>query len=139
VTAAGGNDASDACDFTPASVPYVISVGATDIDDLRAAFSNFGTCLDVFAPGVNIPSSYIPYNDSYRSLSGTSQATPHVRTQINVSLRPSSSITTHQVAGTAALYLGNYPSMKPGEVYGAIYASASFDKLYDTLTGSPNR
>jgi len=120
VTAAGGNDASDACDFTPASVPYVISVGATDIDDLRAAFSNFGTCLDVFAPGVNIPSSYIPYNDSYRSLSGTSQATPHV-------------------AGTAALYLGNYPSMKPGEVYGAIYASASFDKLYDTLTGSPNR
>ncbi|KAI5189545.1 cerevisin [Nematocida sp. AWRm77] len=85
IVAAGGNDASDACNFSPASIEDVITVGAIDREDNIAQFSNTGKCVNVYAPGVNIMSSFL--NGTEKVLSGTSMATPHV-------------------AGLAALYLG---------------------------------
>ena len=73
---AAGNEDQDACNTSPASSSDALTVGATDIDDSRAYFSNWGTCVDIFAPGVNImstmPDQYLQY------LSGTSMATPLV-------------------------------------------------------------
>ncbi len=60
-------------------------MGATDIDDSRAYFSNYGTCVDIFAPGVNIISTYIGSEDATASLSGTSMACPHVSGKFGVS------------------------------------------------------
>ncbi|KAI5134119.1 cerevisin [Nematocida ausubeli] len=85
IVAAGGNNASNACEYSPASINKVITVGAIDQHDEIAEFSNTGSCVDVYAPGVAIPSSFI--NNTIRELSGTSMAAPHV-------------------AGLAALYLG---------------------------------
>ena len=82
IAAAAGNFASDACDFSPASSEHVITVGATRIDsdgdDARATFSNFGSCVDIWAPGANIPSTWIGSNTATKENSGTSMAAPHV-------------------------------------------------------------
>ncbi|OAG30808.1 cerevisin [Nematocida sp. ERTm5] len=85
IIAAGGNNASNACEYSPASITKVITVGAIDKNDEIAEFSNTGPCVDVYAPGVGIRSSFL--NNTMRELSGTSMAAPHV-------------------AGLAALYLG---------------------------------
>lgn len=85
IVAAGGNDASNACEFSPASIHQVITVGAINREDDIAEFSNTGECVDVYAPGVEIVSSYL--NNTLKPLSGTSMAAPHV-------------------SGLAALYLG---------------------------------
>ncbi|KAI0242268.1 hypothetical protein L0F63_002576, partial [Massospora cicadina] len=76
VVVAAGNSNMDACYFSPASAPSVITVAASDINDVRATFSNYGECVDVFAPGVNIKSTW--NNGATNSISGTSMATPHV-------------------------------------------------------------
>jgi len=76
VIVAAGNEDQDACQVSPASAPSAITVGAVDSDDDRAYFSNWGKCVDIFAPGVAINSSTIP--STYDSWSGTSMATPHV-------------------------------------------------------------
>ncbi|KAI0233529.1 hypothetical protein L0F63_002749 [Massospora cicadina] len=76
VVVAAGNYNRDACDFSPASAPSVITVAASDINDARATFSNYGECIDVFAPGVDIKSTW-NNGDTY-TMSGTSMATPHV-------------------------------------------------------------
>jgi len=73
---AAGNSNANACNFCPANCASVITVGATQVGDNRSSFSNFGTCLNVFAPGTNIYSAYI--GPQYSSLSGTSMASPHV-------------------------------------------------------------
>ncbi|KAH9386665.1 cerevisin [Nematocida major] len=85
IVAAGGNNAENACSYSPASISQVITVGAIDRKDEIAPFSNTGACVDVYAPGVDIVSSYL--NGTMKSMSGTSMAAPHV-------------------AGLAALYLG---------------------------------
>lgn len=78
VAVAAGNDNADASKYSPASEPTVITVGAIDSSDARASFSNYGTLLDVFAPGVNVLSSWIGSTTATNTISGTSMATPHV-------------------------------------------------------------
>ncbi|KIY46221.1 serine-type endopeptidase [Fistulina hepatica ATCC 64428] len=75
---AAGNDNRDACNYSPAAAENAVTVGASTLSDERAYFSNHGECVDVFAPGLNIISTYIPAEDSVATLSGTSMASPHV-------------------------------------------------------------
>ncbi|MFR9675582.1 S8 family peptidase [Streptomyces sp. TR06-5] len=107
----------DACDSSPARVPAAITVGATDREDQRASFSNYGTCVDLFAPGVDIVSAW---NDGGSdTLSGTSMATPHV-------------------TGAAALYLSQHPSAGPAQVRDAVVDNGTAGVVGDPRTGSPN-
>lgn len=76
VVVAGGNDNTDACNYTPAAAFLAVTVGATDVKDKRAWFSNYGNCINIYAPGHKIYSSY--KNHTYKYLSGTSMATPFV-------------------------------------------------------------
>ena len=87
VVAAAGNEATDACTRSPASAPSAITVGATQISETPASFSNYGSCVDINAPGVSITGAWIGSATATNTISGTSMATPHV-------------------AGAAAVYLG---------------------------------
>jgi len=78
VVVAAGNEHQNACNLSPASSIHVVTVGATDRNDRSANFSNFGKCVDVFAPGVDIVSLGIRNNDGSAIMSGTSMASPHV-------------------------------------------------------------
>jgi subtilisin family serine protease len=117
---AAGNESSDACGGSPAKEPSAITVGATDDQDAKATFSNFGKCVDVFAPGVDIESVGITDPDATAKMSGTSMATPHV-------------------AGAVALYLSDHPDAKPADVATALVGAATPDKVGDPGTGSPNK
>lgn len=75
---AAGNDNADACNYSPAAAADAVTVGASDISDTRAYFSNYGKCVDLFGPGVNIQSTYIGSKYAVATLSGTSMASPHV-------------------------------------------------------------
>ncbi|KAL1887873.1 proteinase B [Sporothrix stenoceras] len=75
---AAGNDNADACNYSPAAAANAVTVGASAIDDSRAYFSNYGKCTDVFAPGLNIQSTWIGSNTAINTISGTSMASPHV-------------------------------------------------------------
>ncbi|KAJ7085979.1 peptidase S8/S53 domain-containing protein [Mycena crocata] len=77
VAVAAGNDNEDACRHSPASAYKAVTVGASTLGDERASFSNFGACVDVFAPGQNILSTYTGSTTASTTLSGTSMATPH--------------------------------------------------------------
>ncbi|WP_246486390.1 S8 family peptidase [Kribbella qitaiheensis] len=117
---AAGNDGSDACGSSPADQPDAITVGATDDKDAKATFSNFGKCVDVFGPGVDIESVGITAPDATAKMSGTSMATPHV-------------------AGGIALYLSAHPDAKPADVATALVGAATSDKVDDPGTDSPNK
>lgn len=78
VVVAAGNDNADASNYSPASEPTAITVGATSSTDARASFSNYGTLLDIFAPGVSVLSAWIGSTSATNTISGTSMATPHV-------------------------------------------------------------
>ncbi|MGW7687208.1 S8 family peptidase [Kribbella sp. NPDC054772] len=117
---AAGNESADACQGSPAREPSAITVGATDNQDKRAEFSNFGKCVDLFAPGVDITSVGITDPDSTAKMSGTSMATPHV-------------------AGGVALYLADHPDATPADVAKALVANGTPDKVGDPGTGSPNK
>jgi subtilisin family serine protease len=120
VVVAAGNSNLDACTASPASAASALTVGASSSNDARASFSNWGSCLDIFAPGVGITSSMIGGTAATASWSGTSMASPHV-------------------AGIAALYLQLYPSAAPANVAGAIINAATPSAITDSGTGSPNR
>ncbi len=78
VVVAAGNSGADACQFSPARAPSAITIGATDQSDNRASYSNFGGCVDMYAPGSGITSAWISGATSTRTISGTSMAAPHV-------------------------------------------------------------
>ena len=117
---AAGNETADACNSSPAREPLAITVGATNSSDQRASFSNYGTCLDIFAPGVNILSSWYTGDSAAGSLSGTSMASPHV-------------------AGVVALHLASSPSASPADVAASLNNAATTGTVSDTGSGSPNR
>jgi subtilisin family serine protease len=114
---AAGNSNVDACGYSPARVTGALTVAATDATDVRASFSNFGTCVDMFAPGVNVRSDYL-FGVTTR-LSGTSIAVPHV-------------------AGAAAIYLAANPTASPATVASALNGNATANEVTDPA-GSPNR
>jgi len=120
---AAGNDNNDACNTSPASEPTAICVGATStatsgmtMKDVRSTFSNFGKCVDVFAPGTLITSDWIGSNTAVRTISGTSMASPHV-------------------AGAVALLLGDNPQWTPDQITTAILGGST-PNLIDLLCGT---
>ncbi len=117
---AAGNETQDACNVSPARVASAITVGSTTISDERSSFSNFGTCLDIFAPGSDVTSSWNTSDTAINTISGTSMATPHV-------------------AGVAALFLETNPSASPAAVTAAIINNSTPNKVTNAGTGSPNR
>ena len=117
---AAGNETQDACNVSPARTAAAITVGATTSSDARASYSNFGTCVDIFAPGSSITSSWATSDTATNTISGTSMATPHV-------------------AGVAALYLQGHTTASNATVRNALVGGATTNVLTGVGTGSPNR
>ncbi|GAA2654217.1 S8 family peptidase [Paractinoplanes durhamensis] len=115
-----GNDHRDACKQSPARLPAAITVGASDAGDVRGSFSNYGSCLDIFAPGVRILSASNGSNAATKSMSGTSMASPHV-------------------AGAAALVLGVHPEWTPAQVRDDLVGQAGTGLVRNPGSGSPNK
>ncbi|GAA0742881.1 S8 family peptidase [Dactylosporangium roseum] len=117
---AAGNENQDACTVSPARTAEAITVGAVDANDTRASFSNYGACVDIFAPGVAITSASRASDAGTTVMSGTSMATPHV-------------------AGAAALYLSANPAATPAAVRDALVTNAVQNAVTNPGAGSPNR
>ena len=117
---AAGNSNTNACNGSPSRVAAAVTVGSTTSSDARSSFSNFGTCLDIFAPGSSITSTWHTSNTATNTISGTSMATPHT-------------------AGVAALYLQGNPSASPATVRNALVNSATSGVISNAGSGSPNR
>ena len=117
---AAGNSTANACNSSPSRVASAITVGATTSTDAKASYSNYGTCLDIFAPGSSIKSDWYSSDTATNTISGTSMASPHV-------------------AGAAALVLAANPSFTPAQVRDNLVNNATPDKVTSPGTGSPNR
>ncbi|MGH3084736.1 MAG: S8 family serine peptidase, partial [Gaiellaceae bacterium] len=117
---AAGNSNANACNFSPARVGTANTVGSTTSSDARSSFSNYGTCLDIFAPGSSITSAWNTSDTTTNTISGTSMATPHV-------------------AGAIALYLDANPGAPPATVTSALVSNATTGKVSNPGAGSPNR
>jgi subtilisin family serine protease len=117
---AAGNSNVDACTQSPARVAAAITVGSTTSTDARSSFSNFGTCVDIFAPGSSITSAWSTSNTATNTISGTSMASPHV-------------------AGAAALYKEFNTTATPATIRNALVNNATTNLITGVGTGSPNR
>ncbi|MGH9156396.1 MAG: S8 family serine peptidase [Acidimicrobiales bacterium] len=117
---AAGNSNANACNTSPARAAAAMTVGATTSTDGRASFSNYGTCLDLFAPGSGITSAWSTSDTAVNTISGTSMAAPHV-------------------AGVAALYLQTNPGATATVVRDAVVAGATANVVSSPGTGSPDR
>jgi subtilisin family serine protease len=121
IAAGNGNTAGvpqDACGSSPARVPAALTVGATDDRDAAAPFSNYGTCVDLFAPGVAIRSAWSTSDTATNTISGTSMATPHV-------------------TGVTALYLQTHRAATPADVSAAVLAATTHGVVTSSST-TPN-
>ncbi len=117
---AAGNSNANASTFSPARVAEAITVGATERTDARASYSNFGSVLDIFAPGSSITSSWSTSDTATSTISGTSMATPHV-------------------AGAAARYLSTNRAATPAQVASYLIGQSTPSKVTNPGSGSPNR
>jgi subtilisin family serine protease len=117
---AAGNLTSDACNYTPGNVAEALTVGAISTSDDQASFSNYGTCVDIFAPGMAILSTYNTSDSAAVRYSGTSMAAPFV-------------------AGAAAVYLSAHPGATPSQVAAGLLSNATTGALVGLTGGSPNR
>jgi subtilisin family serine protease len=120
---AAGNENADACDFSPAATLSAITIGATNRADHRASYhtwgSNWGSCLDLFAPGVSVRSAWYTSDTATNTISGTSMATPHA-------------------TGVAALYLSKFPASNPTTVRNKLVSIATRNKVLTPGAGSPS-
>ena len=117
---AAGNSNANACNYSPARVAAALTTGASTQSDARASFSNYGSCLDLFAPGASITSAWSTSDGATNTISGTSMAAPHV-------------------AGVAALYLETHSTATPAAVAQALVSGATANQLTAIGSGSPNR
>ena len=120
VAAGNGNQGGrqqDACKYSPARVASAMTIGATTSSDVKASWSNYGPCVDWFAPGVGIKSAWIGSNTASNTISGTSMATPHT-------------------AGVAALYLQGDPTASAQTVRDALYAWTTKGKVSNSSTAN---
>ena len=108
------NDDSDACNYSPASAPEAITVAASDINNARASYSNYGDCVDLFGPGSAITSAWIGSPSATNTISGTSMASP-------------------QVCGTGAKFLSADSSLTPATLTAKILADASPNEISDVM------
>ncbi|GGJ36338.1 S8 family peptidase [Deinococcus roseus] len=116
---AAGNSNDDACYYSPARTPAAITVASSTSTDARSSFSNYGTCVDIFAPGSNITSTWIGSTTATNTISGTSMASPHT-------------------AGAAALVLSANPAFTPQQVRDTLVNTATQNKITDPK-GTANR
>ncbi len=119
VVVAAGNLSADACNYSPARVLDAITVGATTASDVRASYSNYGSCLDLFAPGSSITSTWLGATGT-NTISGTSMASPHV-------------------AGVVARFIGQYSGLTPAQVANSIKTSSTKNVVTSVGTASPNQ
>ena len=119
VVVAAGNSGADACNYSPARVVEAITVAATTNSDSRASYSNFGSCIDLFAPGSSITSTWIGAS-GVNTISGTSMATPHV-------------------AGTIARFVGFNSGLTPGQIANSVVTSSTGGVVISAGLNSPNR
>lgn len=117
---AAGNEGVNASSSSPARVPAAITVGATSSTDAKASWSNYGSVLDIFAPGVSIKAGWNTGDTATNTISGTSMATPHV-------------------AGAAAVYLAGHSSATPSQVASALVNGSTPGKVTSPGSGSPNK
>ncbi|MBT1096240.1 S8 family peptidase [Streptomyces sp. Tu102] len=117
---AAGNSSANASSYSPARVTEAITVGATTSSDARASYSNYGSVLDIFAPGSSITAGWYTSDTATNTISGTSMATPHV-------------------AGAAAVYLASHTSATPAAVASALTGGATANVVTSPGSGSPNR
>ncbi|XP_072046324.1 aqualysin-1-like [Amphiura filiformis] len=119
VSVAAGNDNANACNYSPARAPEAITVGATDSRDVRSSFSNYGSCLDLFAPGSSITSAWYRSDSDSATISGTSMACPHV-------------------SGACAKLLEFAPGYTPAQIASVLIDNSAYNKLSNIGSGSPN-
>ncbi|MEU0302508.1 S8 family peptidase [Streptomyces sp. NPDC006175] len=117
---AAGNESSDAGEGSPSRVPEAITVASSTVDDEQSSFSNFGSVVDIYAPGSDITSDWNDSDDGTNTISGTSMATPHV-------------------VGAAAVYLGGHPDATPEEVATALTDGATPDAISNATEGTANK
>ncbi|MBB2941320.1 subtilisin family serine protease [Actinoplanes lutulentus] len=117
---AAGNSNANASTASPARVATALTVGATTSTDARASYSNYGSVLDIFAPGSSITSAWYTSTSATNTISGTSMAAPHV-------------------AGAAALVLSRNPSYTPAQVASSLITNSTPNVVTSPGTGSPNR
>ncbi len=117
---AAGNSSANACNYSPASAANATTVAASDRTDTRASFSNYGSCVNIYAPGVSITSTWHSSNTATNTISGTSMASPHV-------------------AGAAALYKATYGDASYSTIRTWLINNSTTNVIRSNPTGTPNR